>query len=34
MRRIIGALGGDEPCTSAELPRMMLRLLGEETSDE
>lgn len=34
IRRIIGALGGEEPCTSAELPRMMLRLLGEETSDE
>jgi hypothetical protein len=34
IRRIIGALGGDEPCNSAELPRMMLRLLGEETSDE
>ena len=34
LRRIIGALGGDEPRDSAELPRMMLRLLGEETSDE
>jgi hypothetical protein len=34
IRRIIGALGGDEPCNSAELPRMMLRLLGGETSDE
>jgi len=34
IRRIIGALGGDEPRDSAELPRMMLRLLGEETSDE
>jgi hypothetical protein len=34
IRRIIGALGGDEPCNSAELPRMMLRLLGEGTSDE
>jgi len=34
IRRIIDALGGDEPCNSAELPRMMLRLLGEETSDE
>jgi conjugative transfer protein TraD len=34
IRRIIGALGGDEPRDSAELPRMMLRLLGEETSYE
>src|SRR6202050_3536068 len=34
IRRIICALGGEEPCNSAELPRMMLRLLGEETSDE
>jgi hypothetical protein len=34
LRRIIGALGGEEPRDSAELPRMMLRLLGEETSDE
>jgi Conjugal transfer protein TraD len=33
-RRIVGALGGEEPRDSAELPRMMLRLLGEETSDE
>ena len=28
LRRIVGALGGEEPCNSAELPRMMLRLLG------
>ena len=28
IRRIICALGGEEPCNSAELPRMMLRLLG------
>lgn len=34
LRRIVGALGGEGPCDSAELPRMMLRLLGEETSDE
>ena len=34
IRRIVGALGGEEPRDSAELPRMMLRLLGEETSDE
>jgi hypothetical protein len=34
IRRIIGALGGDEPRNSAELPQMMLRLLGEGTSDE
>src|SRR5271163_1408302 len=34
IRCIISALGGDEPCNSAELPRMMLRLLGEGTSDE
>jgi hypothetical protein len=34
LRRIVGALGGEEPRESAELPRMMLRLLGEETSDE
>jgi hypothetical protein len=34
LRRIVSALGADEPCNSAELPRMMLRLLGEETSDE
>lgn len=34
LRRIVGALGGEEPCDSAELPRMMLRLLGGETSDE
>ena len=34
LRRIVGALGGEEPRDSAELPRMMLRLLGEETSDE
>jgi hypothetical protein len=34
IRRIIGELGGDEPCNSAELPRMMLLLLGGETSDE
>jgi hypothetical protein len=34
LRRIVSALGGDEPRDSAELPRMMLRLLGEETSDE
>jgi len=34
LRRIVGALGGEEPIHSAELPRMMLRLLGEETSDE
>ena len=34
IRRIIGALNGDEPCNSAELPRMMLRLLGGETSNE
>jgi hypothetical protein len=34
LRRIIGALGGEEPRDSAELPRMMLRLLGEETSYE
>lgn len=34
LRRIVSALGGEEPRGSAELPRMMLRLLGEETSDE
>jgi hypothetical protein len=34
IRRIIGALGGDEPCNSADLPQMMLRLLGGETSNE
>ena len=34
LRRIIGALGGEEPRDSAELPRMMLRLLAEEMSDE
>jgi len=34
LRRIVGALGGEEPRDSAELPRMMLRLLGQETSDE
>ena len=34
LRRIVSALGGEEPSDSAELPRMMLRLLGEETSDE
>jgi hypothetical protein len=34
LRRIVGALGGEEPRDSAELPRTMLRLLGEETSDE
>jgi len=34
LRRIVSALGGEEPRDSAELPRMMLRLLGEETSDE
>ena len=34
LRRIVDALGGEEPRDSAELPRMMLRLLGEETSDE
>jgi hypothetical protein len=34
LRRIVGALGGEEPRDSAELPRMMLRLLGEETSHE
>jgi hypothetical protein len=34
LRRIVGALGGEEPLDSAELPRMMLRLLGEETSHE
>ncbi len=34
IRRIICALGGEEPCNSAELPRMMLRLLGGVTSDE
>ena len=34
LRRLVGALGGEEPRDSAELPRMMLRLLGEETSDE
>ena len=34
LRRIVGALGGEEPRDSAQLPRMMLRLLGEETSDE
>ena len=35
IRRIISALGGTEPCGPAELPRMMLRLLGREgTSDE
>lgn len=34
IRRIIGALGGEEPRDSAELPRMMLRLLSERTSDE
>ena len=34
LRRIVGALGGEEPRDSAELPRMMLRLLGGETSDE
>ena len=34
LRRIVSALGGAEPSDSAELPRMMLRLLGEETSDE
>jgi Conjugal transfer protein TraD len=28
IRRIICALGGEEPRNSAELPRMMLRLLG------
>ena len=28
IRRIICALGGEEPCNSAELPRMMLRLLA------
>ena len=28
LRRIVGALGGEEPRDSAELPRMMLRLLG------
>src|SRR5579863_4493490 len=28
VRRIIGALGGDEPRNSAELPRTMQRLLG------
>jgi hypothetical protein len=34
LRRIVSALGGEEPRDSAELPRMMLRLLGEETSNE
>ena len=34
IRRIICALGGDEPRNSAELPRTMQRLLGEGTSDE
>jgi len=34
LRRIVGALGGEEPRDSAELPRTMLQLLGEETSDE
>jgi hypothetical protein len=34
IRRIIGALGGNEPRSSAELPRLMLQLLGGETSDE
>ena len=34
LRRIVGALGGEEPRDSAELPRTMLRLLGEGTSDE
>ncbi len=34
LRRIVGALGGEDPRDSAELPRRMLRLLGEETSDE
>jgi hypothetical protein len=34
LRRIVGALGGEEPRDSAELPRMMLQLLGEETSSE
>jgi hypothetical protein len=34
LRRIVGALGGEEPRDSAELPRMMLRLLGGEPSDE
>jgi hypothetical protein len=34
LRRIVGALGGEEPRDSAELPRMMLRLLGGETSNE
>ncbi len=28
IRRIIGALGGIEPCDSVELPETMLRLLG------
>jgi Conjugal transfer protein TraD len=34
IRRIIGALGGDESCNSAELPRIMLRLLDGERSYE
>jgi len=34
IRRIISALGGTEPCSPAELPRTMLRLLGREASDE
>jgi hypothetical protein len=34
LRRIVGALGGEEPRDSAELPQIMLRLLGEEMSDE
>jgi hypothetical protein len=34
IRRIIRALGGTEPCSPAELPRTMLRLLGREASDE
>lgn len=34
LRRIVSALGGEEPRDSAELPRMMLRLLGEGKSDE
>jgi hypothetical protein len=34
LRRIVSALGGEEPRDSAELPRMMLRLLGEVMSDE
>jgi hypothetical protein len=34
LRRIVSALGGEKPRDSAELPGMMLRLLGEETSDE